>query len=403
LSGLSPTSTHADPRTATVGVVFGGPSPEHDVSILTGLQATRTLVEAGREVFGLYWSKTGDWYRVPPTLEAADFLDGVPRRADPLRLALGTEGGFSETGGRLGRGRTQTLDVAVICCHGGPGEDGTLQGAFDLAGIRYTGPGPAAAALGMDKLAFAGLVAEAGLPLLPRRLLATTTTDSTTTDATTTGGSTTDATTTDLGFPGPYIVKPRYGGSSLGIDIVEDAETAVARLDANPHLRQGAVVEPYRTDLFDLNIAVSVWPEPALSGIERPLRSTETAEILNYRDKYVGGEGMASAPRELPAQLPAELTASIRSAALEIARLAAVRGVARIDFLSNGEAWFVNEVNTVPGSLARYLWVDPPVAFLDLLDAMIGEALSNPTWRPTAAGADGMVLRSAGGIAAKLG
>jgi D-alanine-D-alanine ligase len=244
-----------------VGVVFGGPSPEHDVSILTGLQATRTLVEADREVFGLYWSKTGDWYRVPATLEAADFLDGVPRRADPLRLAVGTEGGFTEAGGRLGRGRALALDVAVNCCHGGPGEDGTLQGAFDLAGIRYTGPGAAAAALGMDKLAFAGLVAEAGLPLLPRRLLG--------------------PRTTDIGFPGPYILKPRYGGSSLGIDIVEDMATALARLEANPHLRQGAVVEPYRTDLFDLNIAVRHWPAPALSGIERPLRSTEAAEILN--------------------------------------------------------------------------------------------------------------------------
>jgi len=234
----------------------------------------------------------------------------------------------------------------------------------------------------MDKLAFAGVVAEAGLPVLARRLLG--------------------PATTDPGFPGPYIVKPRYGGSSLGIDVVEDLATALARLGANPHLRAGAVVEPYRPDLFDLNIAVRLWPEPALSAIEKPLRSTESAEILNYRDKYVGGEGMASAPRELPADLPEAVTAALRSAALEVARLAVVRGVARIDFLSDGEAWFVNEVNTVPGSLARYLWVDPPVSFIDLLDAMIGEALARPTWQPSPPGADGAVLRSAGGIAAKL-
>lgn len=377
------TATVAATVTATVAVVFGGPSPEHDVSILTGLQVARTLLEAQRQVFGLYWSKTGDWFRVPATLEAADFLDGVPRRADPLRLSVGNEGGFTEAGGRLARAKAIEFEVAVICCHGGPGEDGSLQAVFDLAGISYTGPGAAAAALGMDKLAFAGLVADAGLPLLARRLLG--------------------PSTTDLGFPGPYIVKPRYGGSSLGIEIVEDLVTAVARLGANPHLRQGAVVEPYRPDLFDLNIAVRLWPEPSLSGIERPLKSTGSAEILNYTDKYVGGEGMASAPRELPAVLPEALTAALRSAALEIARLAAVRGVARIDFLSNGDAWFVNEVNTVPGSLARYLWVDPPVTFIDLLDAMIEEARARPTWRPSAMGADGAVLRSAGGIAAKLG
>jgi D-alanine-D-alanine ligase len=235
----------------------------------------------------------------------------------------------------------------------------------------------------MDKLAFAGVVAEAGMPLLPRRLLS--------------------ASTADLGFPGPYILKPRFGGSSLGIDLVEDLTTAVHRLEANPHLRRGAVVEPYRPDLFDLNIAVRVWPDLSLSAIEKPFKSSATAEILNYTDKYVGGEGMASAPRELPAVLAVALAAALRSAAAEIARLTTVRGVARIDFLSDGEAWFVNEVNTIPGSLARYLWVDPPLTFIGLLDSMIDEALAGPTWRPNATGADGTVLRSAGGIAAKLG
>ncbi len=112
---------------------------------------------------------------------------------------------------------------------------------------------------------------------------------------------------------------------------------------------------------------------------------------------------MASAPRQLPAQLPEATAAALRSAAVEIARLAVVRGVARIDFLSDGDDWFVNEINTVPGSLARYLWVDPPLAFIDLVDAMVDEALACPTWRPSAMGADGAVLRSAGGIAAKLG
>jgi D-alanine-D-alanine ligase len=141
----------------------------------------------------------------------------------------------------------------------------------------------------------------------------------------------------------------------------------------------------------------------SLSAIEKPFKSTASAEILNYTDKYVGGEGMASAPRELPAVLGQTLATALRSAAAELARLTSVRGVARIDFLSDGEAWFVNEVNTVPGSLARYLWVDPPVTFIELLDALIDEALSSPTWRPNATGADGTVLRSAGGIAAKLG
>jgi D-alanine-D-alanine ligase len=392
---------------ASVAVLFGGPSPEHDVSILTGLQAARALAGAGRQVVGLYWSKTGDWYRVPAGLEASDFLDGIPARAEELRLVLGGDGdgpaGFCEAGGRRGRGKAMAIDVVLNCCHGGPGEDGSLQAALDLAGLSYTGPGVAAAALGMDKLAFAGLVTAAGLPALPRLLLGPGPVGPGSLGPGSVGPGPVGPGSVEPGFPGPYIVKPRFGGSSLGIDVVADLATARARLEANPHLRAGAVLEPYRTDLFDLNVAVRLWPGPALSAIERPLRATDSAEILGYADKYVGGEGMASAPRQLPAQLPAALDAALRTAALEIARLCAVRGVARIDFLSDGEAWFVNEVNTIPGSLARYLWVEPPLPFIDLLDAMIDEARARPTRRPNPPGADGSVLRSAGGIAAKLG
>jgi len=112
---------------------------------------------------------------------------------------------------------------------------------------------------------------------------------------------------------------------------------------------------------------------------------------------------MASAPRELPASIPDALAKAIRDSAREIAVRCEVRGVARIDFLSDGETLYVNEINTVPGSLARYLWVDPALSFADLLDAMITEAIECPTPPHNAVGADGSVLRSAGGIASKLG
>ncbi|HUC37284.1 MAG TPA: hypothetical protein VMR97_09185 [Acidimicrobiales bacterium] len=373
----------AETSTPKVAVVFGGPSPEHDVSILTGLQAARELVRSGREVTGLYWSKSGAFHKVAPSLEAVDFVEGVPRDADELRLVAGSGGGFVVATSRIGRSRPLAIDVVVNCCHGGPGEDGTLQGALDLAGISYTGPSMAGAALGMDKLSFAAVASEAGLPVLPRVPLDP-------------GGG-------EISFGGPYIVKPRYGGSSIGIDVVEDLATAVARLGANPHLRRGAVVEPYRPDLFDLNVAVRTWPELTLSAIERPLRSDSSAEILGYSDKYVGGEGMSSAPRELPALVSESVTKSIREAAHELARRCELRGVTRIDFLSDGEELYVNEINTVPGSLARYLWVSPPVAFAELLDSLIREAMERPAPRHSAQGADGTVLRSAGGIASKLG
>jgi len=367
---------------AKIAVAFGGPSPEHDVSILTGLQAIRALRDDGDDVAALYWSKTGAWYRVRSDLEAEDFVAGLPRGAEELRLSLGQEGGFFAAGGRLGRPRAVPADVVVVCCHGGPGEDGTLQGALDLAGLTYTGPDVAGAAAGMDKLSFAGLVELAGLPRLDRQLLL--------------------PSTADVGFGGPYIVKPRFGGSSIGIDVVADLPTATARLHANPHLRRGAVVEPYRPDLFDLNVAVRCWPELAVSAVERPLRSTAGGDILGYADKYTGGAGMASAPRELPAKLPEAVTGRLKEMAGNIAMACGVRGVARVDFLSDGEDLWVNEINTVPGSMARYLWVDPPLAFAVLLRDMVAEASARPTGRFSATGADGSVLRGAGTIAAKL-
>jgi D-alanine-D-alanine ligase len=363
-------------------VIFGGPSPEHDVSVLTGLQATRALGTSGTErIRPLYWTKSGDWFEVAPELEGQAFVDGVPPGSTPLRLEADAGGGFQARTALTGRPRPLDISAVVICCHGGPGEDGTLQSALDLAGVRYTGPTAAGAALGMDKLAFAGLAIAAGLPTLPRILL-------------------TEAVRPD--FDGPYIVKPRFGGSSIGIEVVEDLTTATARLLSNAHLRRGAVVEPYRPDLFDLNVSVRSWPELKLSAIERPLRSEDSSDILSYTDKYVGGEGMASAPRELPAQLDSRLEARLTEAAHLVAGLVDLRGVARIDFLSDGTDLYVNEVNTVPGSMAKYLWVAPPVAFSTLLADMLAEAMARPAVQHLAVGADGAVLRSAGSIASKL-
>ena len=173
---------------------------------------------------------------------------------------------------------------------------------------------------------------------------------------------------------------------------------------ASVHLQRGAVVEPFRADLFDLNIAVRSWPSYELSAVERPERVTMGAEILGYNDKYVGGEGMASAPRELPAKIPESLLDRIRRAALRISEVTGVRGVARVDFLSDGsdELW-LNEANTIPGSLARYLWVEPTVSFSELLAGLLEEAERSPAARYSAAGADGTVLRMAGSIATKLG
>ena len=364
-----------------LGVLFGGPTPEHDISILTGLLALRELELAGREVTAIYWTKTGAFYSVPNDVEAESFLDGLPKGSNELTLRLGDQGGFHGAG-RLGKDRALALEALVLATHGGPGEDGTLQGALDLAGLAYTGPTVAGAALGMDKWAFGAVMMSAGLPTLSRALL--------------------ERSTTALEFEGPYILKPRFGGSSIGIEVVTDVATAKARLSMNLHFARGCVVEPYRRDLADLQIAVRTYPTVSLSAIERPIRRSTDTEILDYRDKYIGGEGMVSAPRELPAVLPEGQAKLIEEYARHIVEVASVRGVARIDFLASESELFVNEINTIPGSLSKHLFVEPPLAFAALLGDLVAEAIERPAHSFSAAGADGHVLRKASSIAAKL-
>jgi len=358
-------------------VLFGGASPEHDISVLTGLQAARALSAAGRAPTCLYWSKTGEWSQVEATLEGKDFADGVPRKARPLRLVTGPGGGFVGDAGALRKERPLEIEAAVICCHGAPGEDGTLQSALDLAGIPYTGPDAAAAALGMDKLAFGALAKVAGLPVLDR-----------------------EAAVNQDGwapsFAGPYILKPRFGGSSIGIEIVADPAAIVLLLNQSVHLRRGAVVEPYREASADLEIAVRTWPEVTLSAISKPQRSG----VYSYQQKYVGGEGMVSAPREMNPDLPGSVAKTVREVAMAVTALARLRGISRVDFLLDGEEVYLNEVNTIPGSLAKHLWEEP---FAGLLEGMIGEAGARATTNWTTAGADGTALRAAGTIASKLG
>ncbi len=378
----------------SLGVIYGGPSPEHDVSILTGLQAVKTLLAETGTVISIYWSKNGDFYSVDPAAEAKDFLSGVPEKALPLRLETGTEGGFFAKRGKIAT-KWEPLEIKVLinCCHGGPGEDGTLQGLLDMAHIRYTGPTASGAVLGMDKLAFEALMRSAGLPTLgrysPEQLFALRETGSF-------GGK-------KEVFPDPpYILKPRYGGSSIGIEIVDDLKTAVSLASTGVHFRRGAVLETYRPDLYDLQIAVRSWPKLDCSVIEKPLRTKNDKSILDYFDKYAPGVGMSQAPREIPAQIDEELAFELHEAALLTADVTGLRGVARIDFLSDGKDFFVNEINTIPGSLSRHLFMESKINFVSLLSDLTEEALKRPAITFSATGSDGLVLRDATSIASKL-
>ncbi len=370
-------------------VIFGGPSLEHDVSILTGLQAARVLSRGGTEPTVLYWSESNDWFRVPAGLEASAFLDGVPSQARPVSLELGgSEPGFYEPRS-LGRRARVDIQAAIICCHGGPGEDGRLQATLDLARIAYTGPNAACAGLTMDKLVFGGVMAAGGLPVLPRLACG--------------------PSAPEPPFPGPYIVKPRYGGSSIGIEIVGDIGTARDLAKSSPYLGRGAVLEPYRPGAKDLYIAIRTYPELQLSLIERPRSGGGDTKIYGYQEKYLQQRGAESRASEIPAQLPDEAAKRLRIAAEEIAELTRLTGNARLDFLWNGSDLWVNELNSIPGALAFRLWAESGVSHEQLLSDMLAEAVAirstssdlDPADRQ-AASRKMQTLQSAGRIAQKL-
>jgi D-alanine-D-alanine ligase len=362
-----------------LAVLFGGPSPEHDVSILTGLQAARVLAAEGNDVEAIFWEKSNAFALVDASLEGKDFADGTPPRAQRLRFDLSQ--GFSTEGGGLGR-KGKSLDVACIvnCCHGGPGEDGSLQAMLDLAGIRYTGPSVAGAALGMDKLAFAATVHDAGLAHLPCVAASP---------------------SPHAPFEGPYILKPRFGGSTIGIEVFESWDDVTAFLSSpRPSYRAGGVVEPYRKGADDVEVAIRTHPALELSELSKPVKG---GDIYDYKAKYVPGEGMAAAERELPAKLPGTLAEDARHAAEIVAEVALVRGVARLDFLLADDALYVNEINTVPGSLSKHLWEGSGIPFARVLSDMVAEAMSGQGRAYSTQGADGTILRSAAAIASKLG
>jgi len=362
-------------------VLFGGPSPEHEISILTGLQSERVLTASGESVVPIYWAPNGEWWQVPAATEAKDYLNGVPKGAKAIDVRVSGDTGLYI------KKRAIDVSAVLLCLHGGVGEGGGAAALFFLLGIPATGSTLFAGAVGMDKLAFGGLMEVAAIPTLRRELLSATRSPS---------------------FPGPYIVKPRFGGSSIGIEIVEDADAARAIARASAHLRAGAVVEPYRPELVDLNISFRTYPQLEVTQVEKPLRGSSESGLYSYAEKYLSGgagseAGLSSAPREFPADIAPAVATLAAELATKVAEVTALTGVVRVDLLldeSNGEL-FVNEVNSIPGAMSLYLWAGQVPAATVLKDALV-EARDRRVVLPASGFGSGAALRAAGGIAGKL-
>jgi D-alanine-D-alanine ligase len=229
----------------------------------------------------------------------------------------------------------------------------------------------------MDKLAFGAVLQAHGIPTLKRFAVGS-----------------------DIPFEGPYIVKPRFGGSSIGIEVVEDLETAQALAKSSVHLRQGAVIEPFSKGAVDLNMGYRTHPTVEVSLLEKPLAPTGDG-IYSYGQKYLQTDGLDAAPRELPAKVPATVLKEAERLTRAVLAATGIRGVGRLDFLLVGKKLHVNEINTIPGSMGLYLWPEGTKAS-EMLLAAVEEARTLVHASP-APFEPGAALRAAGGMAGKLG
>ena len=359
-----------------IGVIIGGPSPEHDISILTGLQVGRILEEK-HKISILYWSKDNKWYLNNTDLEGEDFLDAKKVKKNSINIQINDDSGF------YFKKKKVQLDVLVNTCHGGPGEDGTLQRLLDMINIPYTGPSSSLAEICMDKYLFTLLLKNNNLPVLDRVLL--------------------QGNTESINLKPPYILKPRFGGSSIGVEVVKDINTAKALINNSNIYSRGAIIEEYLQGSEDYLIAAFGYPSLHFSEIEKPLRDQDSSVIYNYEDKYLRNGGLEGSSRELPAQITEKEEKTILSLTKQVIQSIGIRGVYRIDFLKKNSSIYINEVNSIPGSLSTYLWKNTGISKFTIIENIVQEALSESKNIWNEEGSDGEALVKAKDIESKLG
>src|ERR1700722_8519842 len=308
-----------NPSGLRVGVAFGGRSVEHDVSIITGLQALSVLEERHAPV-PIYIARSGRWYTGEALHELSVYQqDGGDPQAEEVNFDLHNGRllrAASEGGSLLGRGRraggrsTQSieLDVVVLATHGTQGEDGCLQGALELAQLPYVGPPVGAAAAAMDKVMTKAVLAQAGLPALEHVAIRRAQWDHDRADCL--------ARIQDA-FDFPVYVKPASLGSSVGVSRCSSEAELTDALELAFELDRTCLVEPSVEGGIEVNCAVIGRPgvQPRASVCEQPIAAES---FLSFEDKYMGGaknEGMKGAQRLIPAPLPDELTAQVQDLA----------------------------------------------------------------------------------------
>lgn len=355
----------------TIGLFFGGASVEHEVSVISALQALRHFDAEKYTVLPIYITREHAFYTGEAAGRIEEYRDIPALLKKCTRCTLVREGDrvLLLPCGRFGwkSKPLAALDLAFPVVHGTNVEDGALQGYFRTLGLPFAGSDVEGSAVGMDKYAQKLLYAAAGLPVLPALRFR----------AEDDRAAAAEKIAAKLGFP--VIVKPLDLGSSVGIRLARDETSLAEALDEAFSFAPQALAERAVAPLREVNCAVLGDAETAeASECEEPVMGDE---ILSYRDKYEGGgknaKGMSGLRRLLPAPISPEMRGQVRDMAVRAFRALGLSGVARIDFLMNaetGEIW-VNEVNTIPGSLSFYLWEPLGLSYTALLDRMVSLAL----------------------------
>lgn len=357
-----------------IGVFFGGCSTEHEISVISASQAMSAIDRSVYDVTPVYITKQGHWYTGEALFEVSNYRD-IPSLLEkctevymePVRDDYNL---YTRKKKLFGSNVYTTLDVAIPVLHGAYGEDGTFEGILDAIAIPYAGCNVLASANGMDKITMKMILQACDVPVVDYVWF---------TDKQWFAQK--DALIAkiekELGYP--VIVKPANLGSSVGIGRAKDRTQLIDRINDAERYSTRIIVEHMIENLHEVNCSVlGDCDDYKTSVCEEPIKS---GEILSYEDKYMGGtkgaKGMQASQKRIPADLPVEVSDRIRFLAGETFRVLSCHGVSRVDVIidaDNGNI-YVNEINTIPGSLSFYLWEATGLPFDKLMDTLVKLAL----------------------------
>jgi len=356
-------------RRTTLAVIFGGRSVEHDVSIVTGHQIMSAFPAEAYDIVPVYITRDGRWFTGAALRDLDNFQDDDIQGHEGVRACLLSPDTrhhgliVDPLAGRFSKSEIQRIDVAFPALHGSHGEDGSIQGLFDLADIPYVGYATLGSALANDKIMTKAVLRQAGIPVLDDFWC----TRDTWLDRS-------DDVISDLlaRFELPLFVKPATLGSSIGIGRADSEALLRASIDIAANFDRRILIEPAVTKGIEVNCSVIGFGDHyEASTLEQPV---SWDEFLSYEDKYLrGSEGMKSAERLVPAPISAELTGRIQQTSVAAFRAVDGRGIARIDYLVRPDQneLFLNEINSMPGSLAFYLWREDGYTSTDLVQKLV--------------------------------